>query len=61
MIYYPGPLHVQEAYTYLGYPVDAFPVTSALCTEVLSLPIHPDMEENQLNYIIQNVSDFFSK
>jgi len=61
MIYYPGPLHVQEAYRYLGYPEDAFPVTSGLCTEVLSLPIHPDMEENQLNYIIQNVSDFFRK
>ena len=59
MIYYPGPLHVQEAYKYLGYSEDAFPVTSALCREVLSLPIHPDMEEEQLEFIIQNVLDFF--
>ncbi len=59
MIYYPGPLHVQEAYKYLGYAEDAFPVTSALCNEVLSLPIHPDMEEDQLEFIIQNVLDFF--
>lgn len=59
MIYYPGPLHIQEAYKYLGYAEDAFPVTSALCNEVLSLPIHPDMEEDQLEFIIQNVLDFF--
>ena len=44
MIYYPGPLHTQEAYRFLGYADNQFPVTSALCKEVLSLPMHPDME-----------------
>jgi UDP-2-acetamido-2-deoxy-ribo-hexuluronate aminotransferase len=61
MIYYPGPLHTQEAYKYLGYAEDAFPVTSALCKEVLSLPIHPDMDEDQLMFIIKNVLCFFGK
>jgi UDP-2-acetamido-2-deoxy-ribo-hexuluronate aminotransferase len=61
MIYYPGPLHMQEAYRYLGYKENDFPITNELCREVLSLPIHPDMEQEQLDYIILNVLNFFDK
>jgi len=59
MIYYPGPLHLQEAYRSLGYGENDFPVTSDLCRQVLSLPIHPDMEQEQLHYISSNVLKFF--
>jgi dTDP-4-amino-4,6-dideoxygalactose transaminase len=59
MIYYPGPLHVQDAYRYLGYGDYDFPVTSELCKEVLSLPMHPDMEQEQLDYIVLKVLNFF--
>jgi dTDP-4-amino-4,6-dideoxygalactose transaminase len=58
MVYYPGPLHIQEAYRYLGYRENDFPVTSALCSEVLSLPMHPDMEQDQLDYIILKVLEY---
>lgn len=61
MVYYPGPLHTQKAYGFLGYKEDDFPVTSILCNEVLSLPIHPDMEKDQLDYIILNTLKFFNK
>ena len=61
MVYYPGPLHMQEAYKYLGYKENDFPVTTSLCKEVLSLPVHPDMEQDQLDYIILNVLEFFNK
>jgi dTDP-4-amino-4,6-dideoxygalactose transaminase len=61
MIYYPGPLHMQKAYSYLGYKEDDFPVTKRLCKEVLSLPMHPDMESEQLDYITFNVLEFFDK
>ncbi len=61
MVYYPGPLHVQEAYRHLGYKETDFPVTSALCKQVLSLPMHPDMEQDQINYIILKVLEFFDK
>jgi UDP-2-acetamido-2-deoxy-ribo-hexuluronate aminotransferase len=61
MVYYPGPLHMQEAYRYLGYRENDFPVTTSLCKEVLSLPIHPDMETEQLEYIVFNVLKFFDK
>ena len=61
MIYYPSPLHIQEAYKYLGYTEKDFPVTTALCKEVLSLPMHPDMEQEQLDYIILTILQFFDK
>ncbi|MBW6501337.1 MAG: DegT/DnrJ/EryC1/StrS family aminotransferase [Bacteroidales bacterium] len=59
MVYYPGPLHTQKAYRYLGYGENDFPVTGTLCSEVLSLPMHPEMEDDQLDYIIHNVLKFF--
>lgn len=59
MVYYPGPLHLQEAYKNLGYNENDFPVTQALCKEVLSLPMHPDMEQDQLDYITSGILKFF--
>jgi len=61
MVYYPGPLHMQKAYEYLGYKQSDFPITTALCKEVLSLPMHPEMEIEQLDYITQNLLRFFDK
>jgi UDP-2-acetamido-2-deoxy-ribo-hexuluronate aminotransferase len=61
MVYYPGPLHLQKAYEYLGYHADDFPVSSALCREVLSLPMHPDMENDQIEYIISEILKFFKQ
>lgn len=51
MIYYPVPLHMQKAYLHLGYHADDFPVTSRLSEEVLSLPMHTEMDDEQLAYI----------
>jgi UDP-2-acetamido-2-deoxy-ribo-hexuluronate aminotransferase len=59
MVYYPGPLHRQEAYNYLGYSDESLPVTTMLCGEVLSLPMHPDMEQEQLDHIISSILIFF--
>lgn len=59
MIYYPAPLHMQEAYRYLGYRDDDFPVTSALCPEVLSLPMHPELDNEQIDFITQTILKFF--
>jgi dTDP-4-amino-4,6-dideoxygalactose transaminase len=61
MIYYPGPLHMQEAYRYLGYQESDFPVTNLLCREVLSLPIHTEMDEEQLDHITRNILKFFER
>jgi UDP-2-acetamido-2-deoxy-ribo-hexuluronate aminotransferase len=61
MVYYPGPLHMQEAYRYLGYWESDFPVTNALCKEVLSLPMHTEMDEDQLEYITRTILNFFER
>lgn len=60
MIYYPVAIHMQEAYRDLGYEEDSFPTSSSLCNEVLSLPIHPEMEEEQMQYITNKVLHFFN-
>jgi UDP-2-acetamido-2-deoxy-ribo-hexuluronate aminotransferase len=59
MIYYPGPLHMQEAYRSFVYSEDDMPVTNSLCREVLSLPMHPEMDQEQIDYIIMNIINFF--
>lgn len=61
MVYYPVPLHRQEAYRYLGYSNHQFPVTEDLCSRVLSLPMHTEMGDDQVAYIIEKVIEFFEK
>lgn len=51
MVYYPVPLHMQQAYRYLGCRQGDFPVSEALCDEVVSLPMHTELDEEQLAYI----------
>lgn len=59
MVYYPVPLHVQKAYSHLGYTPEAFPVTSMLSGEVLSLPMHTELDEEQLDYITSCITEKF--
>ena len=57
MIYYPVPAHLQPAYQYLDYKEGDFPVAEQLCREVLSLPMHTELSENQLQYICKTIVD----
>ena len=59
MIYYPVPLHRQKAYAHLGYGPDDFPVTGRLSGEVLSLPMHTELEDEQLEYITDCIRSEF--
>jgi len=58
-VYYPLPLHLQRAYRGLGYREGDFPVSEALCLRVLSLPMHTELENEQLDYISDQVHHFF--
>lgn len=58
MIYYPVPLHLQEAYRGAGYEEGAFPVTEKLSEKVISLPIHTEMDREQLRFICQTIKKF---
>lgn len=55
MIYYPVPLHLQKAYRDPRYKAGDFPVAERLADSVLSLPMHTELDEEQLNYITSNV------
>ena len=59
MIYYPLPVHAQPAYAYLDYQPGQFPVAERLCGAVLSLPVHPLLTEEQQDYVVERVGDFF--
>lgn len=55
MIYYPIPLHQQNAYKSDRYKAGDFPVTESLCQCVLSLPMHTELDEETLSYITKNL------
>jgi dTDP-4-amino-4,6-dideoxygalactose transaminase len=59
MIYYPVPLHMQKAYLDPRYKEGDFPVTEHLCRTVISLPMHTELDEEQLSYITKSVLEFF--
>ncbi len=48
VVYYPVPLHLQDALRYLGYKQNDFPVAEKVSKEVLSLPIYPEIEEQDI-------------
>jgi UDP-2-acetamido-2-deoxy-ribo-hexuluronate aminotransferase len=58
MIYYPVPLHLQTAYRQPGVEEGSFQITERLSKEVISLPIHTEMTEDQLSYICNCLKDF---
>jgi UDP-2-acetamido-2-deoxy-ribo-hexuluronate aminotransferase len=58
MIYYPVPLHLQHAYARPEYPVGSFKITEELSRTVISLPIHTEMNEEQLSYICTTIKEF---
>ncbi len=61
MIYYPIPLHLQKAYLNPRYKAGSFPVTEKLCSSVLSLPIHTEMDTDMLEYISKSVLEFINQ
>lgn len=61
MIYYPVALHMQKAYIDPRYKEGDFPVTEMLCKSVISLPMHTELDEEQLKYITDGVLEFVNK
>lgn len=57
MVYYPIPMHQQKAFEGLRL-YQEYPVTERLCQTVLSLPMHPYMEEEEQKYIIDTMKEF---
>lgn len=60
MIYYPVPLYEQAAFKKLAGSIDFLPVTDALCKAVISLPMHSELTQEQVSYIVEQITSFFS-
>lgn len=59
LIHYPVPNHLQKALDYLGYNKGDFPVTEQLADEILSLPIYPEMTDEQVAFVAHTIRKFF--
>jgi dTDP-4-amino-4,6-dideoxygalactose transaminase len=57
-IHYPIPLHLQKAYEHLGYKQGDFPVTECVASEIVSLPMFPQLRADQLELVARKVLDF---
>jgi dTDP-4-amino-4,6-dideoxygalactose transaminase len=61
MIYYPVPAHRQKMFAHFGSAGVHLPITDWLTERVISLPIHTEMDEEQLQYITSSVIEFVNK
>jgi dTDP-4-amino-4,6-dideoxygalactose transaminase len=55
-VYYPTPIHLQPIYATLGYKAGEFPETELAASEVLSLPIYPELTEDQIQRVAEAIT-----
>ncbi|MCL5069990.1 MAG: DegT/DnrJ/EryC1/StrS family aminotransferase, partial [Actinobacteria bacterium] len=60
IIHYPIPMHLQPAYKFLGYKKEDLPVTEKLSEEILSIPIYPELEDAEVDYVIAIIKKFYN-
>ncbi|RPI18422.1 MAG: DegT/DnrJ/EryC1/StrS family aminotransferase [Ignavibacteriae bacterium] len=58
-LHYPVPLHMQKAYSYLKHKEGDFPVAEKCCKEILSIPMFPEISDEQINYVCESIKSFF--
>ncbi|MCK4605972.1 MAG: DegT/DnrJ/EryC1/StrS family aminotransferase [candidate division Zixibacteria bacterium] len=61
LIHYPIPVHLQNAFAYLDHREGDFPITEKLAGEVLSLPIYPEMTDDQVGHVAGKIREFFER
>ena len=59
LIHYPIPIHRQKAFDHLDHRAGDFPITEKLADEILSLPIYPEMSDEQVTFVAEKVKAFF--
>ena len=58
-LHYPIPIHLQPAYSELGYKQGDFPITEAYAETILSLPIFPELDDDKVAYVVDAIHDYF--
>jgi len=58
-VYYPGPLHLQKCFAYLGHKKGDLPLTESAAAETVALPIYPELTDAQQDYVVSNIASFF--
>ena len=59
-VFYPVPLHLQKCFKYLGYKVGDFPEAESAAKQIFTLPIYPEMTQEEKDYIIQTIKEFIN-
>lgn len=59
--HYPIPLHLQAAYKKYGYKLGEFPVTEKIAESIISLPMYPELTEEQIHYVTDSIKEFYRK
>ena len=61
IIYYPIPIHLQPAYKTLGYKEGSLPITEKVCSQVISLPIFPELKSIEQSFVIDKIKEIFRR
>ena len=54
-VYYPQPMHLQECFAELGYKEGDFPVTEAISKDIMAVPIYPELDDSQQQYVVESL------
>lgn len=60
-VYYPLPLHLQPCFDYLGYHKGDFPNSELVASQVLAIPIYPELTSEQQEFVVERIADFYRK
>ncbi|MBI4640704.1 MAG: DegT/DnrJ/EryC1/StrS family aminotransferase [Candidatus Tectomicrobia bacterium] len=60
MIHYPVPVHFQEAYLFLNVPQGALPLTEKIAQEIVSVPIYPELDDEEVEHVLKGIKKYRS-